>query len=773
MKRRFCTILMVALLVLPAASLGVAQEGTPPVPGGWGALPEDRSLAPPEDGELEGWEPPPPPTGPGAVITVTTTDDELNSDGDCALREAIQAANTDAAVDACVAGSGADTVLVPAGTYLLTIPGAGEDANQTGDLDILDNLTLNGDGAEVTILDGNSLDRLLQIHTGRTATVSDLTVTGGLVIDVRGSAIDNRGTLTLNDAIVRGNTLQSASSYGGALANSAVVQDATAYVNYSLIAENTAPCSAGLSNAAGTGLTAALHLDHTSVLSNTAAAFAGGVYNGQIGGTTDSVSILTLTDSLVAGNSALGMGYVGGGGILSLGQETANRYAWLTLERTTVRDNTVTNEPGLQGGKGAGVAIWQTTTTVVDSTISGNTGTGVGGVQPAVGGGLAIWDSAVTLSNTTVSGNEVLGEAGGSGAGGGIMLATNDAPASLTLLNVTLAGNSADLEGGAIAGAKVSAFTPVVTFKNTLIAGNTAPQGPSCFGADFGYGPPEFTSLGHNLEDYDTCEFDQPSDWPDTDPILGPLQDNGGDTWTHALLEGSLARDHGDDAACPPTDQRGVARPQGPHCDIGAFEAYPDENAPAVMAVSPPHEAADVALDATLVITFSEPISVPTFAYSVSPDPGGWAESWGPNHTVVSLTHDPFDLGTTYTATVTAAEDRAGNPLAEAFEWAITTPPCEAVQIVTVTTEVSGCLVSFSAELSGTPPFDYLWDLGAMGTYTGTNPVVDLGTDGTYPYTLTVANCGGAYSDTHSSEVTVSCLPTFRIYLPLVVRDSG
>ena len=95
------------------------------------------------------------------------------------------------------------------------------------------------------------------------------------------------------------------------------------------------------------------------------------------------------------------------------------------------------------------------------------------------------------------------------------------------------------------------------------------------------------------------------------------------------------------------------------------------------------------------------------------------------------------------------------------------------MQIVTVTTGISGCQVAFSAGLSGMPPFDYLWDLGAMGTYTGTNPVVDLGVDGTYPYTLTVTNCGGSYSDTHSSEVTVPCLPAFRIYLPMVVRDSG
>ena len=70
------------------------------------------------------------PEAHAAVITVTTTTDELNADGDCSLREAITAANNDAAVDACVAGSGADTIEIPAGLYTLNKVGAGDDANQ-------------------------------------------------------------------------------------------------------------------------------------------------------------------------------------------------------------------------------------------------------------------------------------------------------------------------------------------------------------------------------------------------------------------------------------------------------------------------------------------------------------------------------------------------------------------------------------------------------------------------------------------------------------------
>jgi hypothetical protein len=117
---------------------------------------------------------------------------------------------------------------------------------------------------------------------------------------------------------------------------------------------------------------------------------------------------------------------------------------------------------------------------------------------------------------------------------------------------------------------------PVVSISNTLIAGNS--EG-NCYG---GIG-----SGGFNLDDDGTCcNLTDPTDLPSTDPMLGPLQDNGGPTFTHALLPGSPAIDAipladctYDDDGDPLTpevpmteDQRGVARPQGEGCDIGAYE---------------------------------------------------------------------------------------------------------------------------------------------------------------------------------------------------------
>lgn len=115
-----------------------------------------------------------------APITVNTTADDLNTNGNCSLREAIQAASTDAAVDACPAGSGADTIVVPGGTYTLSILGPGGH----GALYITEDLNITGAGAATTIIDAMGLgDRVLEIgrpFTGVPAVeISGLTIQNG------------------------------------------------------------------------------------------------------------------------------------------------------------------------------------------------------------------------------------------------------------------------------------------------------------------------------------------------------------------------------------------------------------------------------------------------------------------------------------------------------------------------------------------------------------------------------------------------------------------
>jgi hypothetical protein len=142
----------------------------------------------------------------------------------------------------------------------------------------------------------------------------------------------------------------------------------------------------------------------------------------------------------------------------------------------------------------------------------------------------------------------------------------------MNIVNSTIADNVAP--GGTTGGGFVGTFTAAnatLTLANTIFAGNSGPQ---CFYAPWGSGVVTLTSLGHNLVVDATCAVPGPagSDLIIADAKLGPLADNGGPTRTHALLPGSPALNAADGTLCPAVDQRGVARPQGAGCDIGAYE---------------------------------------------------------------------------------------------------------------------------------------------------------------------------------------------------------
>jgi hypothetical protein len=183
---------------------------------------------------------------------------------------------------------------------------------------------------------------------------------------------------------------------------------------------------------------------------------------------------------------------------------------------------------------------------ITGSTLSGN--------QASDGGGLEVDSGSVNLVNTTLSGN------GGSMSAGGIF--SNGGPISLT--NVTIAGNNTGGGGGGIYHTSVA--TSLVA-RNTIVAGNTAADAPT---SNCNIVGPGVSSAGHNLESTNRCGFGSAGDQVNTDPKIGPLANNGGQTDTHALLAGSPAINAGDNSGCPATDQRGVARNGG--CDIGAFE---------------------------------------------------------------------------------------------------------------------------------------------------------------------------------------------------------
>jgi hypothetical protein len=252
---------------------------------------------------------------------------------------------------------------------------------------------------------------------------------------------------------------------------------------------------------------------------------------------------LTLDHVIVTNNTMTTTGgqfWQGGGGIYS--------GAGATLDLV---DSTVANNQA--GWSGGGIyAFFDTTTTIVRSTISGNVSNDVGGGIRSLGN--------MSITNSTISGNTATGWHGGA-------IFQTDGDVSIT--NSTVANNIAPdwAPSTFFVGQFSGSFVPTLSLVNTIVTGN---QWYTCERFASGMAA-NVVSYGHNVVQDANCN-PIASDIIVSDAGIGPLADNGGPTWTHSLLAGSPAIDAGDDAACPATDQRGVARPQGVHCDSGAVE---------------------------------------------------------------------------------------------------------------------------------------------------------------------------------------------------------
>ena len=260
-----------------------------------------------------------------------------------------------------------------------------------------------------------------------------------------------------------------------------------------------------------------------------------------------SASISVTLSGLTIANGSAGGGLYGGG-ILN--------YGTLALANSTLSGNSALVGGGIYNSNG--------TLTVANTTLSGNTTTNTG----FFGGGGIYNIGTLTVTSTTLSGNTATTE------GGGIYSYTS----TLTITDSTLSGNSAGSYGGGI---RINAGT--ANSRNTIIAKNAAASGPDVSGA--------LTSQGFNLigdssgATISVATADQIGNAASPiDPLLGPLQDNGGPTRTRALLSGSTAIDKGHSGGLV-TDQRGFARPvdspvianAGDGSDIGAYEVQPDQ----------------------------------------------------------------------------------------------------------------------------------------------------------------------------------------------------
>jgi len=434
------------------------------------------------------------------------------------------------------------------------------------------------------ILSGNNTNSVFVVLAEKKLDLIGLTITGGAVY---GGVRNVGGIVTINSCLISGNT----SMYGGGIKN-----------------ENWSPSSVGRMT-----ITNTIVSDNTAH-SDGANAFGGGIYND---------GTMTLTDSTVTRNSATTItGNASTGGIHNIKNSDLLGAGSMTLTNCTVSANTAKNNGGINNtsgqltllnsmvvenqsttGDAGGIFNNRGSVILTNSSLSDNTTTHRGGGMYSYGG-------TIIIENSTVSNNH------SDDVGGGIQTAVE---ATLEIRNSTISGNSATNRGGSL-----ESFGGLVTITNSTLSGNSANQG----GGIYNYAPlnlnhvtfsgnsaveganlyivhdsirsatqmtntlianaltssncagnPLFiTDNGYNLADDGTCNLTNPTSKPNTAALINPtLANNGGYTDTHALLDGSPCID-----AIPCgtngcggsilTDQRGISRPQGNGCDIGAFE---------------------------------------------------------------------------------------------------------------------------------------------------------------------------------------------------------
>lgn len=260
-----------------------------------------------------------------------------------------------------------------------------------------------------------------------------------------------------------------------------------------------------------------------------------------------------------------------GGGIALLGGAA-------TLDEVEVTADSVTT-----GGDGGGIyAGGGTHLTIYASTISDNLAYNGGGIYTS---------ATTTIEDSTVAGNTA-GSNTRNGDGGGIQYG-----GSLTLVNDTIADNESfngGDSGGGLWGGKASA-------KNTIVADNFDNESAidNCTAT--------LESTGPNLENGVECGFAAHGGLGKANPLLAALAANGGETETMALAHGSPAIDSGTDEGCPASDERGVKRPQGTACDIGALEFQPTSDLSIAQSASATTLVAGANVTYTLTVSNSGP----------------------------------------------------------------------------------------------------------------------------------------------------------------------
>ena len=436
------------------------------------------------------------------------------------------------------------------------------------------------DGGGTITLSGDNARRLFVVNAGARLELDDIVIEKGFSKAADGGAILNLDTVSLVNCTFRSNATTAEWSGGAIYSSSHLAAFNTTFT------DNEAGSGGAIaiaSNINQTNITAS-HFDRNFATATDMSSGYGGALLATDGATA-TVNSSTFTNNeareggainvrsgsrLFADGTLIDHNMVtgnGDGGGIKLDISTAN-LTNLTLSRNV-------------GGQGGAIATFAGEVLLTTSTLSGN--------SAFYGAGYYTFLGTHTLTNVTVSANDA------SSSGGGIY----NSRGTMTLTNVTLAGN---IGGNGLTGGIVNSGggpDPDLMLKNVLIA-----KGATGSNCGFGIAP---SSAQFNLSDDNTCGFGSGRD--NVDLLLGPLADNGGTTQTHLPGPGSPAIGNGANAGCPPNDQRGVMRPQGPLCDVGAVEVEPATPTPTRSATPSPTQTPTHTATATPTATATATLS--------------------------------------------------------------------------------------------------------------------------------------------------------------------
>ncbi|MEZ4709298.1 MAG: tandem-95 repeat protein [Caldilineaceae bacterium] len=367
------------------------------------------------------------------------------------------------------------------------------------------------------VIDGGDSVQLFYVSAGGDFTVNQATLKNGIASD--GGGIHNRGTLTVTDSTISGNT---ATHDGGGI----YINSGTVTVTDSTISGNTAVSGGGIYNTNSGTVT----VTNSTISGNTASDFGGGIYNNNSG-------TVTVTNSTFSGNSA-----INGGGIYNRGM--------VTVTNSTISGNTATNS-------GGGIYINTGTVTVTNSTISDNSAT--------FGGGIFKNDGTLTVTTSTISGNTA-------DYGGGIN--TFDGPVTVT--NSTISGNTATVDGGGGGIASDNAGNSTIHLAGNILANGIS--GANCAGSktDNGYNLSSDGSCGFSgTGSANNATLALGALANNGGPTLTHLPGTGSAA-IGAIPNGTTLSNNGTSWTCnqSATDQRGESRPINAltACTAGAVE---------------------------------------------------------------------------------------------------------------------------------------------------------------------------------------------------------